>query len=144
MPRLLAFAVCERVVLEEGTGNVSLISIFHNLNVGLAQETVPAGAALPIHWCVFTLWTRDEAVAYGKYEEICDIRDPNGTVKALSKNIFSMSADSHRNVTRMFGFPSIPGRYSITLSLRDESRGTQEELAVYPIELTFHPQTDGQ
>ena len=57
MPKLLNFAVCDRVLIEDA-GQASLIRIIHAVTATLKDhgKKIPKNAVEPREWAIFTLW----------------------------------------------------------------------------------------
>ncbi len=58
MPKLLVFAVCEKVLIED-RGTANLIRIFDELTATIKEGTkVPKDAVGPTEWAIFTKWKK--------------------------------------------------------------------------------------
>src|ERR1051326_8719982 len=65
MPKLLAYLPCEKVVIEEESRNISVLSILETVNVTLARGApAPAqNASIGMAWAIFTLWQKEKGEA---------------------------------------------------------------------------------
>ena len=137
MPKLLTFAPCEKVLIDQNN-NPSMISIFQELHVEVTPADLPEGSAIPIRWDVFTLWLREVSDAGKRFEQVCELLTPDGKKAAGGSISFEMTKDTQRNVMTLMGFPLIPsgGQYLLRLSLREAGEDRERrDLAVFPITL---------
>ena len=69
MPKLLTYLPCEKVVVEEQSKNVSVLSILETVTVSLAPGApAPAPhASIGMAWAIFTLWQKDPSES-GRFE----------------------------------------------------------------------------
>lgn len=137
MPKLLLFAPCERVIIEQGANTVSLISVIQELTVAVPSD-VPANAAAPQRWYVIAMWQRDEKETAQRFEQRLVVENPKGEHLLELLTPFELSKETHRNIGAIDGFPiSIAGRYTLRLSVRQAGRSDTkwEEIADYPVKL---------
>lgn len=133
MPRLLVFAACERVIIDQATQSVSLIGLFHDLQIGLPAEDVPGDAVIPIRWAVFAEWLRDEGDEGETFTQESDFRSPDGKRLASASAQFNLDKKMHRQTMNMPAFPLAGGgQYSVALFLR-KGDGERREVATWPI-----------
>lgn len=135
MPKLMLFAPCERVIVEEGSSTVSLISVVQGLTAAVPKDIDPKALA-PQRWYVLTIWERENTDESRRFEQRVIVQDPQG-VKALEMLAeFEVKKNFHRNITVIEGFPIAEvGRYSLLLSLRAVGEKEWRLLADYPIVL---------
>ena len=119
MPQPVVFAACEKIIVEQGTNNISLISLLQDLTAHLppnAEGEVKTAQS----WSVFCLWQRDsEADAEHSFEQRVVLVDPKGVAVFEMMQAFRMQARTQRNVGLVNGFPiSLAGEYQLVLSLR--------------------------
>ncbi|SPF54287.1 hypothetical protein SBA4_6290010 [Candidatus Sulfopaludibacter sp. SbA4] len=85
MPRLLLFAPCEKIDLDETTGLVSLIHLVEKLEVTLpAALQIPPHSVAPMHWQSLAVWQVDRS-EFGQYEQMANLVLEDGTVAANSE-----------------------------------------------------------
>ncbi len=79
MPKLLAYLPCEKVVVEEQSKNVSVLSILETVTVSLASGApAPAlNASIGMAWAIFTLWQKDPGES-GRFESKSVLVSPEG------------------------------------------------------------------
>ena len=134
MPKLLVFAPCEKVLIDQD-GNASLIAMFNELRRPSIAD-IPANAQAPIRWNILTLWYREPSDAERKFEQRCILVAPDGSTAVDNRVEFAMSGGlMHRNVTTVFGFPiSQAGEYSLSLRLKAaDEQGDGQEIAAFPM-----------
>jgi len=79
MPRLYAFVVCEKVILDEG-GTASLIALFDTITSAIPQGvTIPPNAVVPKEWAIFVSWVWTDQDANKEYTQFIEMLYPDGT-----------------------------------------------------------------
>lgn len=138
MPKLLLFAPCEKVIVDDLSKGISLISLLEQVEgrvIKVAEEKVMA--ALP--WTAFTMWLKTPEDEGKTYEPRAFVLQPDGTEIMAATAEFQLSQRSHRVINSFFGFPiNQPGEHTVRLALRE--RGGNEmwvTMADYPI-LVIH------
>ena len=135
MPKLMLFAPCERVIVEEGSNTVSLISLIQMLTASVPKGVDPKAIALQ-RWSVLTIWERESSDESKHFEQRIVVRDPNGSTALEALAEFKVTRDFHRNIAMIEGFPlAVPGRYVLVLSLRETGQHDWAVLADYPMTL---------
>jgi hypothetical protein len=134
MPRLLIFAPCEKVIVDQ-QGNPSLISLLQEWQAD--RRDLPEKAVAPQRWDIFCLWHRVESDNDKDFVQTCELLSESGQ-KVLSADIeFRMTAVTHRNTVTVLGLPVNPGRYDLALYLHEKgSEKERERLALYPLNVT--------
>jgi hypothetical protein len=141
MPNLLIFALCERVIVEQGANTISLIAVMNDLTVPVpAGAEIPPNAAAPQRWYVLTMWHRQTDESGRRFEQRVELIGPSGQtmVNAQAAVTFPDAALIHRNVVTIEGFPiGFAGAYTLRLSLReaDQEWVTRAE---YPLKVVHH------
>jgi hypothetical protein len=136
MPRLLLFAPCERVIVEDGSNAISLISVLQELTVSGGTRTPPPHGLVPQRWFVLSIWARDgdESSLQG-FEQSVTLNGPDGKTFLEVRTNFEIAQKNHRNVALIEGFPVGPGRYHLTLRIRPVGQEDWKDAADYPIDL---------
>lgn len=69
--KLITFLCCEKIIIEQDTSQVSLVSILQAVNVGIANsaELPPVGAIAPFPWAVLTLWHIPKGTTEATHEQ---------------------------------------------------------------------------
>jgi len=134
MPKLLLFAPCERVAIDQ-QNNPTLISILQQWPA--PSEEIPEKAFAPQRWDIFALWYRTPEDEGKEFVQICELINASGQ-KALSAQIeFQMTAPTHRNIISALGLPVNPGHYELTLYLSEKgAEKERERLATFPLLVT--------
>jgi len=138
LPKLLVFAPCEKVILDE-QGNPSLIAIIQ----GLSTPPLPPDTALPsnpmgfMRWDVFTLWQRESGDAEREFVQLCQLVGPDNGVSLNADMSFKVEASTQRNIMSFFGFPlATPGQHLLKLLIRAKDGTEFKEVATFPITVT--------
>lgn len=150
MPLLLAFAVCEKVII--GVDHVaSAIAFFDTINVNVpASEEIPQDAAIPIRWSTFTLLRFADDEIGKAFEQRIITSAPDGAILNTTETMFTPSGIVHRHVANSITFPiGQAGMYELVLELRNaDGEDTWSELARYPVHVIHNqdedPKSDGE
>lgn len=131
MPKLLLFAPCERVIVEQGSNTVSLISVLQEITVGPAEK-ITSNTVAPTAWYVLSMWHREESEPVTKQVQRLIVESPNGKTLVEVFTEFDMAKGSHRNIALIQGLPiGDTGRYVLRLALKTD-KGDWSEIATYP------------
>jgi hypothetical protein len=133
MPKLLAYLPCEKVVIEEDSKNISVLSILETVNITL-PEGAPApapNASIGMAWAIFTLWQKEKGES-GEFESKSVFVSPGGELLAetpIAKLAFGTNS-RQQVVNRMASFPVwTPGACQLKLMVRTSRGGDFRELA---------------
>ena len=133
MPKLLAYLPCEKVVIEEESKNISVLSILETVNVTLAHGApAPAqNASIGMAWAIFTLWQKERGES-GEFESKSVFVSPAGGLLAetpAAKLGFGTNT-RQQVVNRMSSFPvGAPGACQLKLMVKTTRDGDYRELA---------------
>lgn len=141
MPKLLLFVPCERVIVEQGSGVFSLISILQEITTTLVTtDAVPENAMAPNTWHILTVWLRDAADPSQRFEQRVRMENPNGNVVFDFRSDFEMTKDHHRTTGTIHAFPvGLSGQYWLRLSIRQAGQEAWPDVANYPITVVYAP-----
>ena len=109
MPKVLIFAVCEKVILST-ENTVSLITIMEAIRIGVASNT-PSDIQLVARtiWYAFSLWQREEGDKDGAhYHQKVELILPDGKMALETQPIdieFAQGRHNNHGVFQMLGFP---------------------------------------
>jgi hypothetical protein len=136
MPRLLIFAPCERIIVEDGSNAISLISVLQELTVSGGTRTPAPDGLVPQRWFVLSIWARDgdESSSQG-FEQSVTLNGPDGKTFLEVRTNFEIAQKNHRNVALIEGFPVGAGRYHLNLRIRPVGQEDWKDAADYPIDL---------
>jgi hypothetical protein len=150
MVKLLLFAPCERVIVGQEDGAVSLISLLG----GIAASTpfphgqIPENAVVPLRWYLLSLWRHDQDDLGKQFTQRIVLRAPSGK-EALSAELpfqlpQSASAISVvRGITQFNVFPvGEMGTFVAKLFFRDSENSDWSEVAEYPLDVVEGPVID--
>ena len=133
MPKLLAYLPCEKVVIEEESKNISVLSILETVNVTLARGApAPAqNASIGMAWAIFTLWQKEKGES-GEFESKSMFVSPAGELLAetpAAKLGFGTNT-RQQVVNRMSSFPvGTPGACLLKLMVKTTRESDYRELA---------------
>ena len=133
MPKLLAYLPCEKVVIEEESKNISVLSILETVNVTLARGApVPAqDASIGMAWANFTQWQKEKGES-GEFESKSMFVSPAGEVLAETPAATLGFGTNARQqvVNRMASFPvGTPGACQLKLMVKTARESSYRELA---------------
>jgi len=163
MPRLLLFAVGERVIIERDTNFVSIVNVIHGLRITreraaqIAATASATGAAGPadgdpgvlvapvaeFNWGAVSLWRREPGDEGRDFEQRLDILGPNGENFGGPVTPFDLEKGVHSIPINGKVFPFVrDGTYTIRVSVRGaktegEEAGEWSLAAEYPFDITF-------
>jgi hypothetical protein len=136
MPKLLLFAPCEKIIIEDKSTNVSFISLLDSIRIGVRVGEIPEGAAIPLRWSVITMWWRQPDEEPRRYEQQWDFVESDGRVLVRDSAIFVIEGKTHRHITQMEAFP-LPrraGQCLLKLYLREDAEGSERtEITTFPL-----------
>jgi hypothetical protein len=138
MPKLLLFAPCEKVLVDEASKAISLIVILQEVHYKLPPgTTLPPNAAIPMNWSVISLWQQEQPADFGvEFEQRLVVENSAGATVMANESKWTFAADrNHRIVANV---PVIPlGSRKLTLKLLYRVAGSRDWLpaAEFPIEL---------
>ncbi len=140
MPRLLFFAPCEKVIMDEGSKTLSLITIMEQVE-GEVPPASGENVAAAINWSAIALWLKTAEDMGKTYEQRTCVIQPDGNETLAGTVSFQITERTHRTIARIFGFPvSQVGEHTVRLGLREEN--TNEPwitMAEYPIRVVHKP-----
>lgn len=137
MPKLLMFAPCEKVIIDQNN-NPSLIGVIQGLTTPLPTETqTPPGAFGLMRWDIFTLWQRQDGDEEGEYEQECQLIGPGGSTTIQTSMRFKFVGPTQRNIMSLYGFPlATVGVHLLKLWLRDPRGRLSDEIASFPLTIS--------
>lgn len=111
MPRLILFAVCEKVILDNA-GNASIINLMHSIEVASTQQgpvigPIPRNAVSPAQWSIYAIWKPGIDDPGKEFSERIEILWPDRTVFNAATATFRFEANrNHQNTAGILGFPA--------------------------------------
>lgn len=132
MPKLLAYLPCEKVVVEDESKNVSVLSILETVTVSLPSGSgAPGGnASVPMAWAIFTLWQKEQGET-GEFESKSVLASPGGEPlleTPVSKLEFGTNG-RQQVINRMSSFPvGTPGDCRLKLMVKTSRDARFREL----------------
>lgn len=133
MPKLLMFAPCEKVLIDQ-QNNISLIALLQEVSVEVPEP--PLGTMAALKWDAFSLWLKTPDDAGRSYEQRVALFDPSGHPTGIEGSAPLNFGDklTLRNIATVFGFPiSATGRYLLKLWLYEKGQPPKEHISEFPI-----------
>jgi hypothetical protein len=143
MLQLYSFLPCEKVIYEQGTNGVSIISVLHDIFVPVIKGVaIPYGTMAPLKWTIFALWFVPPEDVSRFYEQMVVLTgEHNETLLQVNTLSFQAAKQYIRATHTLTQFPIYrPAQCWLRLYLRDVGAPTWSERAAYPITLhhTFY------
>lgn len=140
MPKLLAFIVCEKVILEKEHETPTIVSVIQRIQFQTAPGSpmLPQDAMAPMSWQIFTIWLNEgEGVGKNllqKFELVMPDNSPapggvKGTISFVEKSSFNF------NVIKIMGFPVGHPNVKVRLWLESPTGEMLSPDHFYPIEV---------
>lgn len=108
MPRLIIFAVCEKVVIDERSVP-SLIGLLRKVAATFndSVSAVPKDALLPKEWAAYSLWEPESEDTSTSFSQVFQVLWPDGSEYKKQGLPFKFAgpAKSHQNTLNIIGFP---------------------------------------
>jgi hypothetical protein len=135
MPKLILFAACEKVLIDQATNGVTLISLLEEIHFKLPTGmALPPNMALPTQWAALTVWQEESADAGIEFEQKVTLEDATGRTLLENTAKFQFQQSRHRVVAAVAG---IPYSRKLLLNLFYRTSGVPDwrHAASYPIEI---------
>jgi hypothetical protein len=139
MPKLLLFAACEKVIIDQDSNVASLISVLQDITINIPLNAqMPENAILPMKWHAFTIWLQQPEDKGKRYIQELELCAPDGGILLTGgTEPFEMILPTHRMNAPFLTFP-LPqlGQYLLKAYLREEKEGAErKEVASYPLNI---------
>ena len=136
MPKLLIFAPCEKVLVDEVTKTVTLIGVLQELHYKVPPGTVmQPNSLLPLNWQVISLWQEEEQADAGvEFEQRLVLENSAGQALFTNEVKWRFTRPSQRMVANVPGFPIGSRKLMLKLFYRVPP-SHWIEVASFPIEL---------
>jgi hypothetical protein len=136
MPKLLIFAPCEKVLIDQSSNSVSLIAILQEVHYKLPQGvTAEPNSSLPIQWAAMSLWQEETPADVGvEFEQRVALENVAGQVLLENVTKWQFKKANHRIVARILGLP-IARKLILSLSYRVTGMRDWLPAASFQIEL---------
>ena len=149
MPKLLLFAACEKVIVNETDNTTSLISLLEAINIAVVEgeeSKIPSDASIPLSWHVLSLWQSEPADEGKRLEQRFYIELPDGEAVNISGTMpigFEPNKPNFRGVIGIMGFPLAPllktKRVVLKLDFREVGTNPWKSASEYSIHITRRP-----
>jgi hypothetical protein len=136
MPKLLIFAPCEKVLVDELTHTVTLIGVLQELHYKVPPGTsMQPNSLLPLSWQVISLWQEEDPADAGvEFEQRLALENNAGQVLFANEVKWRFTRPSQRMVANVPGLPIGFRKLTLRLSYRVPP-SHWIEAATFPIEL---------
>lgn len=147
--QLIAFICCEKVIVDQDSSQISLISLLQGANAFIpVGAEPPSGAAVPFPWTVLSIWNFAKDVIEPPREQFVAFLAPDNEELAKTET----SSIQQTSVTHSGGnliqtvriinrFPTFPiwkmGLCSVVLNVRQVGASEWQEYARYPFEISY-------
>jgi hypothetical protein len=138
MPKLLLFAPCEKVLVDEATHTTSLIVVLQEIHYKLPPGTpaLQPNAALPLQWSIVSLWQEEDPADAGVEFEQRIVLENNAGVALVTTDVkWKFTRPNHRIVANVPGLPLGSRKLLIKLSYRVPPSRDWIEAASFPLEV---------
>ncbi len=134
MPKLLFFAPCEKVIIDETSKTLSLVTVLEQVTGEMpANATTNDKVTAALNWYAVAVWLKTPDDIGKTYEQRTCVIQPNGDETLAGTAEFQISMRTHRTLARIFGFPiNQTGEHIVRLALREQN-GQWVTMAEYPI-----------
>jgi hypothetical protein len=111
MPKLLVFAPCEKIIVDQTTNTTSVINLLEALNIAIPQDEeskIPADANLAMAWHILALWQAQPEDEGKQFEQRFVAELPSGEALGLMGIMpiaFEAGKPNFRNIVNILGFP---------------------------------------
>ena|ERR1017187_7872484 len=136
MPRLLVFALCEKVII--GQDNMpSLIGVLQGFNINVpAGKTMTDTGFFPCPWAAFSSWLNEGDDATVMYEQLVSLLGSSGKLLFFNVTQFQMTKIQHRISVGSPVFPTLPeGSHNVLLAIRKVGDPEWTQVSSYPLQI---------
>jgi hypothetical protein len=144
MPKLILFAVCEKVILD-GLSNASIINVLHGIEAASAQQgpiigPIPKNAVAPAPWSIYAIWKPAPGDAAKEFSEKIEILWPDRSAfNTITAPVKFEASRNHQSTVNMVGFP-VGQVGDVTINMWLESDGNRiGETSSWTITVTHKP-----
>lgn len=136
MPKLLLFAPCEKILIDQATNGVSLISVLQELHFKVPPGTqLQPNVSLPIGWTAVSLWQEEPADTGVEFEQKLVLHDAASRQLLEQVTKFQFQRPNHRIVANIMGMPTQSRQLTLVLYYRLAGTREWNEVASFPIEV---------
>lgn len=134
MPNLLLFAPCEKVLVDQRSNSVSLISLLQEVHYKVPPGPMPPNYGLPISWAVLSIWQEETVDSGIQFEQRFLLENAAGVPLIENVAQWQFTAANHRIVANVMGLP-ISRRLNLHLFYRIGGALDWIRKATYPIQM---------
>lgn len=130
--RLLLFAACEKVIVDQQSNVISLMSILQNINVQIPPSAPlpPLNAVIPMQWTAVSVFLPDPNDVGKQFEQRCILfNSQNAVLVQTPAAPFTMTNEQHRILNQVNGIPiGNAGRLTLKCFLREKGTNAWQEM----------------
>lgn len=137
MPKLLLFAPCERVLVDQSTNTTSLIGILQEIHFKWPPGApLQSNALLPLVWSIISLWQEEEQADAGvEFEQRLTLENIAGQTLFSNDVKWTFSRPSHRIVATVPGLPVSARKLTLKLYYRVIGARDWHEAGAFPMDI---------
>jgi hypothetical protein len=137
VPKLLLFAPCEKVLVDESSKSLTLIAVLQEIHYKVPPgASLPTNAGIPLQWSVVTLWHEEPADAGVEFEQRLALATHANQILFESVSRWRFEKPNQRMIAHVSGFPASGGRrLNLNLSYRVALARDWIDVASFPLEV---------
>ena len=142
MPRLLLFAACEKVIVDQQTNVISLMSLLQDVNVQIppGAPPPPLNAIIPINWTIVSIFLPESTDGGKQFEQRAALVNA-ANVPLLQTPVapFTFAGGPHRVLNQVNGMPiGYAGSLKVVCYLREKGNNVWQQIGEgYPIDIKW-------
>jgi hypothetical protein len=138
MPKLLLFAPCEKVLVDEASHSTSLIGVLQEVHYKIPPGTTVQknNAMLPLTWSAVSIWQEEEPADAGvEFIQELVIENSAGAPLLSSQVKWTFTQTNHRIVANIVGMPISSRKLMLKLYYRIPPTNIPTQVATFPLEV---------
>ncbi len=139
MPKLLLFAPCEKVIVDQNNV-LSIVSVLQEVTVTLpTSASPPSDANAPMQWAILAFFQKEPGDDGKTFEQRSALVAHNGSVLLETPvAAFEFKLPHHRVVHQIAGMPiGNAGKHAVKTWLREKGAAQWKEIGEFPLEIKW-------
>jgi hypothetical protein len=141
MPRLLLFAACEKVIIDQQTNVLSLMSLLQDINVQIppGAPLPPSNAIIPMQWTTVSIFLPESEDSGKQFEQRVTLVSSSNVQLLQSPAAPFALTGPHRIISQVNGMPiGNAGLLTLKCHLREQGANVWQEIGDgYPINVKW-------
>ena len=141
MPRLLLFVACEKVIVDQRTNMISLMSLLQDVNVQIPPGTPfpPSNAIIPMQWTIVSIFLAEPGDSGKQFEQRSALVNSNNVTLVHTPVAPFALTEQYRVTSQINGMPvGNAGRLNVKCYLREKGTNAWQEIGEgYPINIKW-------